>query len=149
MRLFGCDFSRPACLLAMGLTLSCSAGCLSSPVHAYPFVNPDLLYEDPLSQQVILPGKGVDLNTASVPQLMTLDGMDESTALLIIEERENVGPLYSWQDVARLPSMDADNLTQLQRLNASAVKFPANPALKAKFRCRPRPGIGTGEPIRQ
>jgi competence ComEA-like helix-hairpin-helix protein len=56
----------------------------------------------------------VDINSAPVADLTTLDGVNEELAGAIVREREENGPFTSVEDLARVPSMTADLIGRLK-----------------------------------
>ena len=50
----------------------------------------------------------VNVNTASVRELMTLDGVSRKLAEKIVEHRKANGPFAKPADVRKVPGMDAD-----------------------------------------
>jgi competence protein ComEA len=57
---------------------------------------------------VAIAGERVNVNTASVKELMTLEGIGRKLAEKIVEHRKANGPFGKPSDVRKVPGMDAD-----------------------------------------
>ena len=84
--------------------------CASSPVSASarPYISPEIRYADQLRQRVELPER-LSINTSTLNELMTLPGMDQSTALKMMRSR----PFKSVQDLYNLPLMEPREVRRL------------------------------------
>lgn len=80
------------------------------------------LHETPEGAQ--FPGFPIDLNTATVDDLMALPGVGEKTAAMIIDERERLGGFSSVADLLRVKRFGEERLKRLDGL--VTVKRPAD-----------------------
>lgn len=71
----------------------------------------------PSLEQVIQPVP-VDLNTATLEQLMLLEGVGPAKAQAIVEWRQQNGPFTSWEDVDQVKGI---SLNMIEAWNQTAV----------------------------
>ncbi|MBY0449834.1 MAG: helix-hairpin-helix domain-containing protein [Cyanobacteria bacterium] len=82
----------------------------TSPVSASPkpYISPEIRYADQLRQRVQIPER-LSINASTLNELMTLPGIDESTALKMMRSR----PFKSVQDLYNLPLMEPREVRRL------------------------------------
>lgn len=62
-----------------------------------------------------MPARGFDLNTASIDDLLNVEGLDRSQAEKIIDYRDEYGGFYDWSDLEAIPGFSARNIDKLKR----------------------------------
>jgi competence ComEA-like helix-hairpin-helix protein len=58
--------------------------------------------------------QSIDLNHATERQLLGIDGIEPALIHALIEYRTHHGHFLSWEDVSRVPGLDAASLEQVQ-----------------------------------
>jgi hypothetical protein len=94
----------------------------NSPSYAASFsesyIPPEIRYSDDLAQKVRIP-KRVNVNQASLNELMTLPGIDENIALKMMRIR----PVEGILDIQRLPFLNQKQLNQIINGIQKRVEF--------------------------
>jgi competence ComEA-like helix-hairpin-helix protein len=70
--------------------------------------------DNPTGQDVAAATAQLDINRASEADLAEIDMIGKKLAKAIVEQREG-GSFQSWDDLKRVPGMDATKLAELQR----------------------------------
>lgn len=109
--------------LGLGLLLGVWVGSgLTTVGHAYTFRQnyfpPEVVYGHYLSDRMTMPGP-VNLNQASLEELKTLPGMNESVGLKLIRLR----PLKNMEDLYRLPAVEPRMVQRLIEKIQTQVQF--------------------------
>ena len=105
---------------------------LVKPAQAQPALKTDKLNTAASPAQQSAQGAGIDLNTATVEQLMTLKGIGKKRAEMIVQDREKNGPFSSLEDLTRVKGIgkktvenNASKLTlSLPKAQPSAPELP-------------------------
>lgn len=66
----------------------------------------------------------MDINTASIDQLKSIDGLGEARARDIVRYRESKGEFKSWNDVKKVPGIN-DEICNLLQENGVSVGVAA------------------------
>ena len=69
---------------------------------------------NPLGQRQSSPGT-LELNRATEAELAEIDFIGKKLAQAIVAQRNTAGAFRSWDDVARVPGLDAKRVAELQR----------------------------------
>lgn len=95
---------------------------INSPVaaasYSSSYVSPEVVYADQLSQKIPVPRK-VNLNRASLNELVTLPGVDQNIAFKLIRIR----PVENIQDLYKMQWVDKRNIKTLIDTLQQRVEF--------------------------
>lgn len=66
-----------------------------------------------------MPARGCDLNTASVDDLLKIEGFDRNWAQKIVDYRNSHGVFHDWSDLQDIPGFTASNIDKLKRFRCT------------------------------